>query len=144
MRIKPIAAMTLFALATGTAGAVAEECTVDKLMGTWKLATNKYRNQKNLPSATSADLKLITPTHYTWVHYDPTTGKADAAGGGTFTVSGGTYTETVLYGFGFGADVLTEKQIRFSCSLQGNVWTHKGTILGGALEETWERVTAQK
>jgi hypothetical protein len=141
MRLK----ITLFvvSLLAVCATADAAECAADKLVGTWKVVKATFNDQDNITPSVQ-QVKLITPSHFTWVHYDRTSGKADAAAGGTYTVSGPSYVETIEFAFGPDAGVLLKRQFNFSCSMDGNTWTIKGQVLLTRIEETWERVTAKE
>jgi hypothetical protein len=142
MRIETLALLSLLVFAPS---ATAAECTQDKLLGTWKQTRAKMGAQENNPTPTSQEIKHVTQTHFTWVHYDPTTGKADASGGGTYSLVGGSYTEKIEFVFGpEDINALLRKQFQFACSIDGDTWTIKGNVLDTPLDETWERMAAQK
>src|SRR4051794_35975302 len=69
----------------------------DKHLGTWKLISTKYGNDKEFTKypESSSRLKLITSTHFTWLEVNAETKKVLASAGGHYTLSGNTYTETI-------------------------------------------------
>src|SRR5262252_7622812 len=65
-------------------------------VGTWKLVSTKYADAKDFTKYTgpSSRLKIINPTHFTWVEVDQAK-RVSAMAGGRYTLSGNNYTETI-------------------------------------------------
>jgi len=111
------------------------------LIGTWKLVSAKHRGRESdLPERYTIH-KHITPTHYLWVHVDPTTQKIVMSIGGTYSFTEKTYTEQALYGFGNWYPSNRNRTNTLSCRVEENKWYHGGRLANGAvIEEVWERV----
>ncbi len=110
----------------------------DTLVGTWRQVSGKFNGKEFRQPEGVTLIKHITPTQFMFVDYDKD-GKVTDAFGGTYSLKGGAYEETPLYGTG---DVhgLKGKPQSFRCRVEGNRWYHSGTLSGGAtLEEVWER-----
>src|SRR5689334_2808757 len=72
-------------------------------LGTWQLTSYKYgTNQTSFTDfpANQRRIKLITESHFTWVEFDATTKKVKGAAGGTYSLSGNAYTESMDFGLG--------------------------------------------
>lgn len=87
-------------------------------------------------------LKILSKTHWAFVEQNkegdaiPTSG-----GGGTYTVEGTTYTETVQY---HAARDFIGKSIPFECKVEGDYWYQSGLLPGGTkLEEIYRRAGAK-
>jgi hypothetical protein len=112
------------------------------LVGTWELVLEKWNDAKEFtgPSAERKSLKFITPTHFIWVHVDPTTKKISNSMGGTYKLKGDSYVETVEFAFE-GMEAYVGKEQKFTAKLEGDKWTHSGVLSGGQkLEEIWRKV----
>src|SRR5687767_10156422 len=68
-------------------------------LGTWKLVSTKYGSATEFTKRPEANqrLKLITATHFTWVEIDQSSRKVVGSAGGTFKLTGSTYTETINF-----------------------------------------------
>ncbi len=53
-------------------------------LGTWRLVSFKYGDTSDWTDAppTQRRIKLITPTHFTWVEYEVSSGKVQSSAGG--------------------------------------------------------------
>jgi len=111
-------------------------------LGTWQLISYKYgeadkwseasRNQKRL--------KLITPTHFTWIAYEPASGKVLSMAGGPYTLSGLNYIESIEYAGEGMTDYLGKKQ-SFTIQLETDKLRQSGQLSDGTkIEEVWQRV----
>ena len=88
-------------------------------------------------------LKILSETHWAFVEQNeegnpiPTSG-----GGGTYTIDGTTYTETVQY---HAARDFIGKSIPFECKVEGDFWYQSGVLPGGTkLEEVYRRAGQHK
>jgi hypothetical protein len=110
------------------------------LIGTWKLISAKYDGQENDLPKTSPTIKHVTPAGFVFLSYDKDTGKMSRAGGGTYTLKGETYTETIEYGMGDDFEAIKNASHSFTCKIDGDKWRHDGKLANGlTIEEVWER-----
>lgn len=87
------------------------------ILGTWQLAWPETR-------AHERELKLITPTHFTWTTWNVETHEVLATGGGPYTLVSGDYCEQIAFARG---------QIE---SAKGNVLCFKVEVRGDSLIQT--------
>ena len=114
------------------------------LVGTWEMVSTKNGDATGsspLPENLKA-MKFITPTHFIWAHFHPKTKKISNSMGGTYSLSGSTYTEKPEFAFE-GMEEFVGKEQKFTAKLDGDKWIHSGELSNGVkLEETWRRVKA--
>jgi hypothetical protein len=110
--------------------------------GTWRLVSYKYGDAtewSGLPEGQKR-LKLITDTHFTWVAYEPSGGKVSSMAGGTYTLAGEAYTETIDYAGEGMTDYLGKKQ-SFTIHVEGDELRQSGQLSDGTkIAEKWQRV----
>lgn len=114
----------------------------DKHLGTWKLVSTKYGDAKEFTKyrETSSRIKLITATHFTWVEVGAATKKVLASAGGTYKLSGNSYTETINFA-GDGMETYLGKSQMFTIRVEGDKLFQSGELSDGLkIEENWERV----
>ena len=111
------------------------------LVGTWKMASMKVNGQDNpLPDA-AVTYKHVTPGGFTWLSYPKETGQIFRCAGGTWTLAGDAYTETIEYGMGDDFDVIKKQSHPFTCRIEGDTWHHTGKLANGTtIDERWTRV----
>jgi hypothetical protein len=84
-------------------------------------------------------IKLVTPTHYTWVTYDAEKNAVLATSGGTCSMKGDLYEEAAA----FASDShqhLRGKTYGYSVTLRGDKWGLHGILDGGfIIDEVWTR-----
>jgi hypothetical protein len=110
-------------------------------VGTWKLISTKYGDAKDFTmySGPSLRLKIINPTHFTWLEVDESKHVRSTAGG-RYTLSGNTYTETIDFA-GEGMDAYLGKPQKFTIKVDGDKLLQSGALSDGLkIEENWERV----
>lgn len=100
------------------------------LVGTWELES--YRGEgdsirSDYPEFVSY-VKLITPTHFVWVHYLSEQDQVLAEGGGTYVYDGDTYTETLNFVYPSGSGQVGTV-LPFKCKLADDSWYHTGYII---------------
>lgn len=111
-------------------------------LGTWQLASFKYGTDQ--PGFTDYPqdrrrLKLITATHFTWVDFGTATKRITGTAGGTYTLNGNTYTESI--DFGLGMDTYFGQKHTFTIRVEGDTFFLSGTLADGLkIEEVWQRV----
>jgi hypothetical protein len=111
----------------------------DRLVGTWKLTTAKYRGQDFVFPDSFTTMKIVTPTRYVVIIYGKD-GSVARASGGSYKVVGDTYEETPEFSTTEGFDALKSKPQTFKCKVEGDRWLHDGTLTSGmTVEEVWER-----
>jgi hypothetical protein len=119
-------------------------CSGRDLVGTWQLIESQGQPVK--PDGRTA-YKHVTPTHFIVLNVD-STGLAEYAHGGPYTLSAGTYVEHIRQGVGPTFRALRGLKGEFQCSTEGDRWHHVGKVTGAAgegdIDETWRRVTEEK
>lgn len=111
------------------------------LVGTWKMTSMKVNGrQSNLPES-SVTYKHVTPGGFTWLSYNKEDGKIFRAAGGSYTLNGDDYTETIEYGTGDDFEGIKNASHSFKCRIEGDTWFNVGSLAGGTtLDEQWTRV----
>lgn len=112
------------------------------LLGTWELASYKYGDQKE-----SADfpknghrVKMITETHWTWCEFETNTKEIQVGAGGSYTLDGDTYTESIDFAMPGMMSYLGKKQV-FTVRVEGDRLRQAGVLSDGLkIEEVWNRV----
>ncbi|HWE38445.1 MAG TPA: hypothetical protein VG406_17870 [Isosphaeraceae bacterium] len=111
----------------------------DKLVGSWKLTTAKYRGQEFPFPETFTTMKIVTAGRYVLVIYGKD-GSVARASGGSYRLVGDTYEETPEFSTTEGFEALKSKPQSFHCKVEGDKWIHDGTLTSGmTVEEVWER-----
>lgn len=111
-------------------------------LGTWQLASFKYGDDDKWTEAPKGERKLkhITGTHFTWVAYEPGSGKVQSMAGGTYTLKGSAYTESIDYAGEGMTDYFGKKQ-SFTIRVEGDKLHQSGQLSDGLkIEEVWQRV----
>ena len=102
----------------------------ENLVGTWELES--YRGEGDSLRSDYPDfvsyVKLITPTHFVWVHYMSEQDQVLAQGGGTYTYDGNTYTETLKFMYPSGSGQVGTV-LPFKCKLDADTWYHTGYVI---------------
>jgi hypothetical protein len=111
-------------------------------LGTWHLASFKYGTDQpgftDYPQSRRR-IKLITETHFTWVDFDTSTKKVTGTAGGTYSLSGNIYTESI--DFGLGMDTYFGQKHAFTIRVEGDKFFLSGSLADGLkIEEVWQRV----
>lgn len=101
----------------------------EALVGTWDLIS--YRDSLDTKYTEYPDfvgyMKLLTPTHFTWIYYDIDGDEIFAAGSGAYTYNESTYKETISMIYPDNTGQLGET-IRFSAKIDHNNWKHLGYL----------------
>jgi hypothetical protein len=111
----------------------ADKAARGRLEGTWE------HTFANAPQ--HRQVKIINQTHFVWVTYVREDGKPLLLGGGTYTFDENTYKEKYEFGGpGLPAELVGKEQT-FTVELDGDNWTHSGTLSNGfRVRELWRRV----
>ena len=100
-----------------------------RLVGSWALV--KIKNEGDSVYTEYPDfvgyIKHITPTHFTWVQYNKDGDEVISEGGGTYTLEGDVYTETIEFIHPSGSNQVGTV-LPFDCKLQDGRWHHKGNL----------------
>ncbi len=100
-----------------------------ELVGTWELQS--YRDQAEdeyieFPQFIGS-IKLLTPTHFTWIKYDKQGDEVYMAGSGTYTFDDEAYTEEIHMIYPDNTGQINES-IDFEYQLNDNLWYHQGFV----------------
>lgn len=117
--------------------------TINKsITGTWQMKMFKYGSGNSIFSSVSPDMeyiKMITDTHFLWVHYNKVTRKINSSAGGTYTLNDDMYTESI--DFGLGMDSYLGRKPTYNIKIEGDVLFLTGNLVEGyKIEEIWERI----
>ena len=106
-----------------------------ELIGTWVLVGTPEKVGE--PPASGGRLKFFTGRHWCITQADPKTGKVTFHHGGTYTLDGDTFAETVEYAHDNTAGLIG-KTFKFKIKLDGDTLTQIGD--GNPYQEVWKRV----
>jgi hypothetical protein len=137
----------IFVPATLLCGAAGRDAIdTGKLVGAWQLTGIRVEGEKEFQPVpkTLHRIKLVTPTHFTWVQYNPDTKIVEWAAGGRCEQGDARYVEHIEYAVGpAGLTQLIGHTQTFTFRVEGDKWYHAGTLTtGNKIEEMWERVKA--
>ena len=110
-------------------------------LGTWQLVSTKYGNETNFTDypAERRRIKMITDTHFTWMDYAVDTKKVGSSAGGTYTLEGNAYTETIEF-VGDGMEPFAGQKQVFTIKVDGDKLFQSGHLSNGLkIEENWRR-----
>lgn len=107
-----------------------------ELVGTWVLVGTP--NKVGDPPEAGGRLKFFTGRHWAITEADPKTGKVVFHHGGTYTLDGDTYTETIEYA-GESTAQYIKKTFKFKVKVDADTYTQ--TAVGGdnPFSEVWKR-----
>ena len=98
-----------------------------RLVGSWELVKQKTEGDSvytEYPDFVGY-IKHITPTNFTWVYFNAEGDEVISEGGGTYTLEGDTYTETIEFIHPTGSKQVGTV-LPFSCKLEEGLWYHTG------------------
>ena len=123
-------------------GSVPEKKAGNIIMGTWQLDSYKYGTETNSFTSITADrphIKLITENRFLWVTYDAETRKILESAGGTYTLNGENYIESIDYGFNMEGYLGTKSN--FKIKVEDGMFYLSGVLSSGyKIEEIWQKV----
>ncbi len=104
------------------------------LLGTWVLVGTP--DQVGEAPKSGARLKFFTGKHWVVTQAEPETGKVVFHHGGTYTLDGDNYAETIEYANESTADLI-KKTHKFKIKVEGSTYTQIGD--GNPYSEVWKR-----
>ena len=107
----------------------------EKLIGTWILVGRP--GQVTEPPKAGGMLKFITGKHWCITQADPRTSKVGLHHGGTYTLDGDKYVETVEYANESTISMLQQK-LTFTVKVDGDTCTQTG--IGNPYTQVWKRL----
>jgi hypothetical protein len=124
-------------LACGGAAAVQRKAPAPSgpsILGAWELVWPEK-------GAHERQIKLITPTHFTWTHWDTESHRVMASGGGGYTLVGNSYCEQLLFAQG-DVEALGGLVLCFEVKVRGDTLLQLGPRAdeGGRSREVWKRL----
>ena len=128
-----LALITLMAIGAADDKPQPEKAHRGPLEGTWEHTFEDAPQHRQV--------KIINQTHFVWVTYVREDGRPLLLAGGTYTFDGKTYKEKVEFGGpGLPAELVGKEQT-FTAELEGDKWTHSGTLSNDfRVREIWRRV----
>ena len=106
------------------------------LIGTWVLVGTP--NKVGEVPKSGGRLKFFTGKHWTITQADPDTGKVIFHHGGTYTLDGDNYTETIEYANESTADLI-KKTLKFKIKVDGDTYTQVAVGEDNPYTEVWKR-----
>jgi len=104
------------------------------LIGTWALAGTP--DKVGEPPAAGGRLKFFTGRHWAITEADPNTGVVIYHHGGTYTLKGDEYVETIKYA-NENTAYLIKDDYKFKVKVEGDTYTQVG--IGNTYNEVWKR-----
>ena len=134
LALTPAIALVVLHAADKTPAAAAPSQLANDLKGTWILV-GKPGEIGEAP-ATGGRLKFLTGRHWTVTQADPKTGVTIFHHGGTYTLKGNEYIETVEYA-NESTTNLVSQAFKFTVKVEGDTLTQTG--IGNPWTEVWKR-----
>ena len=138
-----VALTALFLIGLAVGAGEEKEAPKNPLLGTWELVKIKYGAAPDFSDFPKERrrLKLITPTHWSWVEYDTAGPKeAKVGAGGPYTLKDDTYTETIEFATGPMVAYLDKKHA-FKIRMEGDKCYVSGELADGLkIEDVRQRV----
>jgi hypothetical protein len=107
-----------------------------ELIGTWVLVGTPDKVAD--PPKSGGRLKFITGKHWVITQADPETGKVIFHHGGTYTLDGDTYAETIEYANENTAELI-KKTFKFKAKVEGDTYTQVAVGADNPFTEVWKR-----
>lgn len=112
------------------------------ILGTWKLISFRYGEGEVQypPDSYVQMIKLITPTHFTWVHYKTKDQLVSSSAGGTYVLNGNDYTEKIIFGDS-GMQSFFNKEQAYKIKITDGKLYLSGVMTNNLkIEEIWEKI----
>jgi hypothetical protein len=135
MKVLIVLPITLAAVALAWSQTTGSNAKKGQLDGVWGLVSGQP-----LPKG-ARDIKIISGGHFVFAAYDTGNGRPLYTAGGTYILSGSSYTEHMDFASDVIAAGLVGKDQQFTVKVNGDTFTQEGTLSNGkALSEVWKRV----
>lgn len=140
-----IAAMLVLAVASCNVAQRAQQeprTRSGSLLGTWELVSYKYGDQKDFADYPKdrRKIKMITETHSIWLEFPTSTKEIQAGAGGSYSLTGNTYTECKDFAIGGMMGYLGKKHV-YTVRVEGDKFYQSGALSDGLkIQEVWHRV----
>jgi hypothetical protein len=124
---------------------VSAQVKTSELLGTWKLVSHKYGGSdiQYANDSIVQRIKLITPTTFTWVHFNTKDQLVREVAGGTYVFDGDNYIESIDFGGASMQSFLNKKQA-FKIKIQDGQLYQFGVLTNGLpIEEVWKKIEAK-
>lgn len=135
-----VAALSLVAFRNSDSGS--EKKSRNTITGTWRLDSYKYGTTSSSFTSITPDrphIKLITENRFLWATYDAETKKILESAGGTFTLDGENYIESIDYGYNM--DSYLGSKSNFKIKVEDGMFYLTGVLSDGyKIEEVWQKV----
>jgi hypothetical protein len=131
------AAIVIATIAWGQSKTSATQAT-NRIIGTWQLVSGEAGGQDSLGSGTM--IKMISAKHFMFMSYDKSKMKTTAAGSGSYTLKGNTYTEHIDFIDASGGEGLVGTDAVFTVKVDGDTLTQTGEVQGTPLKEIYRRL----
>lgn len=115
---------------------------VPDITGTWKIEAYRHNisaNEFTTWPESAPEIKFITEKSFCWVSYNANTKKLTSSAGGSYTLEGDQYTESIEYGLNMDSYLGTKST--FTIKIEGDMMFISGSLSSGQrIEEIWHRV----
>ena len=112
------------------------------IQGTWQLVSYKYGAASSSFSDCSENIrhiKVINETHFIWVIFDTLSRRVVSSAGGSYTLKGNTYTESI--DFGLEMDPYLKNKCPYTVKVEEDMLFQSGFLTPTyKIEEIWKRV----
>ncbi|VXD11431.1 hypothetical protein [Marinoscillum sp. 108] len=107
------------------------------VMGTWELTSYLDASQKEFMEYPEfiGYIKLITPTHFTWIYFDKDADEIYASGSGSYRYENGKYSETIDMIYPTNSGQIGET-ITFKSDIENSKWKHAGYLPNIIIDST--------
>ena len=112
-----------------------------EILGTWKLVSYKY-GESDIQFANDSiqRIKLVTPTHFTWIHYTTKDQIIEESAGGTYILDGSNYVENIGFG-GYTMRAYFNKKQAYKLKIENGKMYLFGVMTDNQrIEEIWEKI----
>ena len=105
-----------------------EEAAANPLAGAWKMTAWKPADSEEQVAPDVVQYKFYTDSHFFFVGYDDKADTVAQAGGGTYTVDDGTFTEKIAFASWDSPNVGTSYTFDFTAGEDGNTFKQRGVM----------------
>lgn len=111
------------------------------ILGTWKLLSYRYgEGDIQIPNDSVKMIKLVTPSHFTWVHFATRNQIVGEVAGGTYVFDGVNYVENIDFG-GHGMTSYINKKQSYKIKIKEDKIYLSGVMTDNQrIEEIWGKI----